>query len=639
MSAVDVPSHMRTVPGSVNIPVAKFPVAEDTQSPNDANPVLIAAAVVQAINEAIARQDFNALSKLFSDSGYWRDHLALSWEFRTAHGRDKILSFLKSVAQSKNGFRLLEIRLDESGPARLPQIDRMESHEGVVTCVRFMFQLDTVIGSGKGLAKLVHVGGAWKIYTLYTSLVEIHGHEEKICRNRPSGVKHGSKPGRQNWAERRAAEADFNDGVEPTVFILGAGQAGLTIAARLKMVGVPALVIDQNSRIGDNWRKRYHQLVLHDPVWYDHLPYMPFPPNWPIFTPKDKLAEYFEAYTTLMELNVWTKTTLKSSVWDDAAAKWTIVVERTLANGTTEVRTLHPRHVIQATGHSGKKNMPDVAGLDSFKGSVSHSSEFRGAPTSPGPSATQNHAVVIGACNSAHDIAHDFAEKGWKITLVQRSSTHVVSSRAITDIGLAGLYEEDGPDVEDADILLHGQPSSVLKAGQVRICQRQREMDAEMLAGLAKAGFHTDDGPDNAGLFIKYFQRGGGYYIDVGAAAMIAAGQIGVKSGHEISHLTPDGVVFDDGSELKADHIIFATGYQNMRTQTRLTFGDEVADRLNSDVWGFNDEGELRMMWQRTGHPGFWYHGGNLALCRYYSRFLALQILAIEAEISKPGEY
>lgn len=64
--------------------------------------------------------------------------------------------------------------------------------------------------------------------------------------------------------------------------LLGAGQGGLTVAARLKQLGVKTLIVDRNKRIGDNWRNRYHQLVLHDPVWYDHMPYLPFPENWPV---------------------------------------------------------------------------------------------------------------------------------------------------------------------------------------------------------------------------------------------------------------------------------------------------------------------------------------------------------------------
>lgn len=110
-------------------------------------------------------------------------------------------------------------------------------------------------------------------------------------------------------------------------------------------------MIDQNERVGDNWRKRYHQLVLHDPVWYDHMPYINFPPHWPIFTPKDKLAEFFECYVKLLELNVWTTTTIKEAKYDESKGMWTVVVERKKGSGETEIRTLHPKHIIQATGH------------------------------------------------------------------------------------------------------------------------------------------------------------------------------------------------------------------------------------------------------------------------------------------------
>lgn len=402
------------------------------------------------------------------------------------------------------------------------------------------------------------------------------------------------------------------------------------------MLGVNTLLIDQNERVGDNWRKRYHQLVLHDPVWYDHLPYLKFPPQWPIFTPKDKLAQFFESYASLLELNVWTRTSLVHTHWDDAKKIWTVIVDRKREDGTSEIRTFHPRHVIQATGHSGKKNQPDVKGVQNFRGSrLCHSSEFSGARDVP--KGTTKKAIVVGSCNSAHDIAQDFLEKGYDITIVQRSSTHVVSSKAITDIALKGLYSEDGPEVDDADLILHSHPTSVLKANQINVVDRQFEHDKDMLAGLAKAGFKVDRGPDGAGLFFKYFQRGGGYYIDVGACQLIVDGKIKVKQGQEIDQVLPHGLLFADGSELEADEIVFATGYQNMRTQTRLMFGDEIADAVG-DVWGFNGEGEMKGIWQRSGHPGFWFHGGNLALCRFYSKLLALQIKGREAGLYKDGE-
>lgn len=400
------------------------------------------------------------------------------------------------------------------------------------------------------------------------------------------------------------------------------------------MLGVNALIIDRNERVGDNWRKRYHQLVLHDPVWYDHLPYLPFPPQWPVFTPKDKLGQFFESYATLLELNVWTSTELVSTVWDDAAGTWTVVVDRKTADGKTKKRTLRPRHIIQATGHSGEKNMPSMKGIENFKGHLlCHSSEFPGARTD----AKGKKALVVGSCNSAHDIAQDFLERGYDITIVQRSSTNVVSSKGILEISNKGVYEEGGPHVDDGDLLCHGKPSAEFKADHIAITDLHTDMDRDTLEGLDKAGFKVDKGPDGCGLMIKYFQRGGGYYIDVGASKLIAEGKIKVKQGQEIAEVLPNGLRFADGSEAEADEIVFATGYQNMRTQTRAMFGDDVADRV-SDVWGFNEEGEMRTIWQRSGHPGLWFHGGNLALCRYFSLPLALQIKGREEGLYKDGE-
>ena len=401
------------------------------------------------------------------------------------------------------------------------------------------------------------------------------------------------------------------------------------------MLGIEALMIDQNERIGDNWRKRYHQLVLHDPVWYDHLPYLQFPPNWPIFTPKDKLAQFFEAYAALLELNAWNSATIDKATWSEATQSWTATVTRKNGN-STETRTFHPRHIIQATGHSGKKNVPDIKGMENFKGSrLCHSSEFSGALG--GAQSQGKRAVVIGSCNSAHDIAQDFAEKGYHVTIVQRSSTHVVSSKAVTDIALGSVFFEGGPSVDDADLLIHGLPTSVLKAIQVKVTEQYTEFDKDLLEGLRRAGFRTDTGPDGAGLFFKYFQRGGGYYIDVGAAKLIADGKIHVKQGQEIEEILEHGLRFADGTELEADEIIYATGYQNMRTQAAIMFGDELGSKLK-DVWGFNEEGEMRTMWQDSGHPGFWFHGGNLAICRYYSKLLALQIKGLEEGLYSYGD-
>ena len=366
-------------------------------------------------------------------------------------------------------------------------------------------------------------------------------------------------------------------------------------------------------------------------MWYDHLPYVPFPSHWPTFTPKDKLAEWFESYVRILELNVWTQTNLESAKWDESKRQWTVNLKRKKADGTIEDRCLHPHHIIQATGHSGEMKFPQMKGMEKFKGDrPCHSSQFKGAKAD----SQGKKAIVVGSCNSGHDIAQDFYEHGYDVTIVQRSSAYVVSTECVLDVLLKGLYEEGGPATEDADLLFMSIPNPMLKRMHVDATIEISRRDADLIAGLQKAGFKTDTGPDESGFFMKYFQRGGGYYIDVGCSQLIIDGKIKVKQGSEISEFKEHSLLFEDGTELEADEIVFATGYQNMRSTARKIFGDEVADRTK-DVWGFDEEGELRTMWRRTGHPGFWFFGGNLALCRYFSRMLAIQIKAMEEGIMK----
>lgn len=259
-----------------------------------------------------------------------------------------------------------------------------------------------------------------------------------------------------------------------------------------------------------------------------------------------------------------------------------------------------------------------------------HSSKFTGATPAQGQI---KKAIIIGCCNSAHDIAQDYYENGYAVTMVQRSTTLVLG--ADTNLNsMAGLYGEGAPATDDADVIFYSNPNAVVKRMNINMTKEQGKMDEKTLQGLSKAGFKTDTGPDGSGLWIKYLQRGGGYYIDVGCSQLIADGKIQVKQGCEVSEVLPNGLLFSDGEKLEADEIIFATGYLNMRTQCRTIFGDEVADKVK-DVWGFDEEGELRTMWRKSGHKGFWFMGGNLALCRWYSRLLALQIKGIEEGLVK----
>ena len=156
------------------------------------------------------------------------------------------------------------------------------------------------------------------------------------------------------------------------MLVVGGGQAGLAIAARLAQLQVDTLIVDRERRIGDNWRNRYHALVLHNQVHVNHLPYMRFPPNWPAYIPKDKLAAWFEAYVESMELNYWTATEFEGGTYDEKEGRWSVVLRR--ADGTK--REMHPRHVVMATGVSGIPNLPDIPTLRNFGGTILHSSQY-----------------------------------------------------------------------------------------------------------------------------------------------------------------------------------------------------------------------------------------------------------------------
>jgi putative flavoprotein involved in K+ transport len=577
-------------------------------------PATIASEWLRQFGEALEQRDTDRAANLFMAEGWWRDLLAFTWDLRTFHGTKAIAAGLARTlaAAAPRDFQL--------EPAKEPALTGLEASRTVEAFYRF----ETNLARGRGFLRLMPAeDGHWKAWTLLTATEELKGHEEHLGARRRKGVAHGEQHGRRNWLDQRIQENAFDDG-DPQVLVVGGGQAGLTVAARLKQLDVPALIIEKNDRIGDNWRTRYHSLVLHDPVWYDHLPYLPFPSHWPVFTPKDKLAGWFESYVAALELNVWTKTTFTGGEYDEGAGRWTVRVRRADGDQGSAERVLHPRHVVLATGMSGVPNVPVIPGANQFEGSIEHSSAYKG-----GLPVTGKHAVVVGCCNSGHDIAQSLYEQGADVTMVQRSSTYVMTSENGIKTLFAGTYEEGGPPVDDADLMFASIPYPLLAVLHRQATATIAGLDQELLRGLEKAGFKLDYGDDGSGIFLKYLRRGGGYYIDVGCASLIAQGKIKIRQGVEIERFTPGGIVYTDGSTQPADVVVLATGFKNMRESARALLGDRVADRC-SPVWGLDDEGELRTMWRRSGQPGLWFMGGNLHQCRHYSKFLALQIKGIE---------
>jgi len=452
------------------------------------------------------------------------------------------------------------------------------------------------------------------------------------------GAEHGVNRDRTTWLEDREYEAQKLGVTEqPYVLIVGGGQAGIGLAARLRQLSVPTIVIDKRARPGDQWRSRYKSLCLHDPVWYDHMPYLKFPDNWPVFSPKDKIADWLESYTKVMELNYWPGTEAKSASYNAASKEWTVNVER-----DGEAVVLRPKQLVLATGMSGKPNIPSFPGMDKFRGDQHHSSAH------PGPDAYQGkRCVVIGSNNSAFDICGALWESGADVTMVQRSSTHIVRSATLMDIGLSALYSERAVDsgitTEKADLIFASIPYRIMHQFQIPLYDQMRERDKDFYDRLERAGFDHDWGEDGSGLFMKYLRRGSGYYIDVGAADLVANGDVKLVRG-QVDHLTEDAVVLADGTELPADLVVYATGYSSMNGWAADLISAEVADKVGK-CWGLGSdttkdpgpwEGEQRNMWKPTQQEALWFTGGNLHQSRHYSLFLGLQLKARQVGIPTP---
>jgi putative flavoprotein involved in K+ transport len=373
-------------------------------------------------------------------------------------------------------------------------------------------------------------------------------------------------------------------------------------------------------------------------TWNDHLPYLPFPDHWPIFSPKDKLGDWLEMYTNVMELNYWHSTGCKGAQYDEQTREWAVTVDR---GGETVV--LRPKQLVLATGMAGIPSVPEIPGANTFKGTQHHSSRYTSGEEHSGKT-----CVVVGSGNSAHDVCADLWEHGADVTMIQRSSTHVAKSDTLIELALSGLYSESavksGITTDIADLIFASVPYKILPAFQIPVYKQIAERDAEFYERLTKAGFLLDFGEDGSGLFLKYLRRGSGYYIDVGASVLIAEGKIRLKSGVNIERIKEHSVVLTDGTELPADLIVYATGYGSMNGWAARLISQDVADKVGK-CWGLGSattkdpgpwEGELRNMWKPTHQPSLWFHGGNLHQSRHYSQFLSLQIKARMEGISTP---
>jgi cation diffusion facilitator CzcD-associated flavoprotein CzcO len=555
------------------------------------------------------------LAALFTPDAHWRDLLALTWEVKTRSGSSQVTDLLRRHGQSATGFVIDPQRI------RPRQVTRAGSQ-----AIEAFFRFETPLLRCQGVLrlKLDPVDSSCKAWTLLTAIDEIKGSEPSVGSRRPHGTADARDFSGPNWLDRRRASTAYADR-DPEVLVVGGGHAGLSIAAHLRQLGVDTLIVDREERIGDNWRKRYHALTLHNQVHVNHLPYLPFPASWPTYIPKDKLAGWFEAYVEIMELDFWTRTEFCGANHDAQTGRWTATLR--LADGSS--RTMHPRHVVMATGMSDVAKLPDIASLKAFQGQVIHSHQYGDAAPWKG-----RDVMVIGTGTSGHDISQDLQSNGARVTLVQRSPTLVLNVEPSAQLPYV-LYGEGHP-VEDCDLISASMPLALMKTAHRAMALQAKELDQPLLADLARVGFKTDEA-DELGWQFKYLQRGGGYYFNVGCSNLIAQQKIRLVQYADIEGFVVDGATLRSGEAVAADLVVLATGYQGLGFLVRRLFGDAVADRVGP-IWGFDEEAqELRNMWMRTKQPGLWFIAGSFAQCRIYAKYLALQIKAAQLGLLPPA--
>jgi putative flavoprotein involved in K+ transport len=569
-------------------------------------------------SQALENTDIDSALSMFDDECYWRDIVSFTWNIKTMESKEEIKAMLES-------------QLSKVKPHSWEIEGTATSANGIIEA-QFTFQ--SAVSDGKGYIRLKDN----KCWTLLTTMSSLKGFEEKSGHNRSLGAKQIAVKNRKSWLEQKSQEkSELGYSKQPYCVIIGGGQGGIALATRLKRLDVPTIIIEKNESAGDSWRNRYNSLTLHDPVWYDQMPYIPFPDDWPIYLPKDQVADFLEMYAKIMDLNYWNSTVCKHAFYDEDKQNWTVTVER---EGKTIV--LNPNHLIFATGMAGVPRIPDLEGADTFQGEQLHTSQYKS-----GKKYADKRCIVVGSGTSAHDICADLWEQGAEPTMIQRSSTLVMNAKTHREM-MTSLYSEESLDkgitLENADLISASMPYRLAAIRSIPTWEAIARDEADFYDRLDRAGFLLDFGDDGTGLGAKYIRRGSGYYIDVGASGMIVDGKIKLYSGVSVNQLTEKSVILTDGSELPADVIIYATGYTSMNDWVAKLISQDVADRVGK-CWGIGSnttydpgpwEGELRNMWKPTQHPALWFHGGNLAQSRFYSIFVSLQIKARMEGIETP---
>ncbi|WWC60719.1 uncharacterized protein I303_103295 [Kwoniella dejecticola CBS 10117] len=573
------------------------------------DPAQEAQALLGQLSDVLGQGNAAGFADLFLESGVWRDKLAFTWDYRTFNWKENIARAAKDLLPTTKAKNLKFLT-----PA--PKIHRPYPD---IAYLQFVFSFDTDLANGHAVANAVQTSSGWKIWTLHTVIEGLHGFPELPPAD-------GHMTGSISWEKQRAKD---DDSIEPEVLVVGGGQNGLAIAARLKVLGIKTLIVDKAEEIGDVWIKRYEYLSLHFPHWADHFAYFPYPEHWPTYTPAQKQGRYMQWYADAMELAIWKQSTVAKAD-QDAEGNWTVEINK----GGKEIRTIKPKHLIMATSLCGVPTMPVIPGINDWKAGIyRHSTAHDSSREFVG-----KKVLVVGTSSSGFDTAYDCARRGIDVTLLQRSPTYIMSLTHSVPRMIGGYEPKNGvrPDIDEQDRLTFATPTGPGEELSRRTAKVLEDLDRELLDGLHAKGLKTWRGQRGTGNSTLGQTRNGGFYFDAGACEQIINDKIKVEQGY-IESFTEDKVILSGGRPQHYDLIVFATGFSNTIDSVRNTLGDKIADQCGP-IWGIDEEGEFKTAYRETGVKNMWVFVGYLPYTRFHSKRLALRIKALLEGIS-PSPY
>ncbi|KAF4629510.1 hypothetical protein G7Y89_g8635 [Cudoniella acicularis] len=560
--------------------------------------------VVKGFSTALESADKNAFADIFlAHQSYWRDTLAITSHLRTFKDCDVIAPVLTELNRERR----------INGIAIIPGSAQIVVASETLKWLECFFTFKTTVPQATCTGRLMllprvseHGPASWKIWTLSTWLTGFDMYPEDERRLRTP-----SKP------------LSGEDHLCADVLIIGGGNAGLVVAARLKALGVDYLVIDQNANVGDNWSLRYDCLRFHVGKSFCETPYLPYPKEATNALTRDELANQVKRFADEFRIHVLHRTTVKATAYDNESGSWALQLLCDKAE-----KTVSCKHLVLATGVGFQgPYMPELLGVGQYEGVNIHSTNYKSASLLAEQGVQS--ALVIGSANTAFDIMEDCYNAELRTTMVQRSPTYVIPMSYLLHPEGLGVYDyvpaEIGDAITQAGPLAVGGPLLGLTHAKLAAAETDR------YAGLAKAGFQVTN-CTQSDLVAHLLERCGGHFVDMGTGVeLLATKKVGIKSGVSPESYTASGLKFGDGSTLDADAIIWCTGFgdADVRQGVSSILGDgaEAIQNKMEATWGVDAEGEVRGLWKRHADvDNFWVMGGGTAQHRWYSKVVALQI-------------